>query len=314
MSSNDANDRKRKSTKIQDTVPGNDGRNSNEESNKARRVSTSSSASNAASPQVDTPVKTETTANTVSTATKNEESIQISLGKMVRDLFCSDNAKVNSALVALHLNLDEDKKKCESFVTAGGCLALVQLLEQCLDKAVGRILASGVMCDQVTELNELVLLTTLRRTLSVVIRLTFQHDASNVGIAAIGGAEAVVQIMKTFPKCQTLQKGACTSLLNLTLCSIGKKKAIESGGIEVLIAAINNHFLGSAILCHHACWALECIASVSKENTRLLISLGGGAAVAKVRTKWPDNNDVQTKVRRLASFFVAEWKVYADEE
>jgi hypothetical protein len=52
----------------------------------------------------------------------------------------------------------------------------------------------------------------------------------------------------------------------------------------------------------------------SKENTGLLIRLGGGAAVDKVGSKWPDNNGVQAKVRRLASFFAAEWKARADEE
>jgi hypothetical protein len=52
----------------------------------------------------------------------------------------------------------------------------------------------------------------------------------------------------------------------------------------------------------------------SKENTGLLITLGGGAAVAKVRQKWPDNDEIQTQVRRLANCFVAEWKAWDDEE
>jgi hypothetical protein len=232
------------------------------------------------------------------------ESIQI-IGKMIQEIFHSDNAKVNAALVALYLNLDKDKKNCEILVTAGGCLALVQLLNTCLDKAIARIPA----CDQVTRLNTLAELTTLDKTLFVIISLTYQHDESAVGIASIGGVDVVVRVMKTFPKCQKLQDLACTSLGNLACCGIGKVNAIESGGIEVILASINNH-LGSAILCKKACWALRYIVSGSKENVGLLISLGGVTAVAKVRTKWPDNNGVQIRVRKLASLFVAEMKAW----
>jgi hypothetical protein len=304
MSSNDAKARKRKPTTIPDTVS------SNEDSKKIRRVSMRASASNAASVRVDTPVVTEeaTTANTASATTVNhEESIQ-TIGKMIQDLFCSDNAKVNATLDALHLN-NEDKKKCESLVTAGGCLALVQLLKKCLDKAI----ASSSAYEQVTDLNKLADLTTLHKTLCVVTRLTFQHAESRIGISAIGGVEAVVKIMKTFPKCQDLQDFACGTLRNLTGSSISKANAIESGGIEALLAAINNH-LGSAILCQKACWALCNILHDSKENTRLLIRLGGGAAVYKVRTKWSDNNDVQTQVRRLVDLIASEWKDLASKK
>jgi hypothetical protein len=49
MPSNNAKDRKRKPTNISEAVSSNDGENPNEESKKARRVSTNASASNAAS-------------------------------------------------------------------------------------------------------------------------------------------------------------------------------------------------------------------------------------------------------------------------
>jgi hypothetical protein len=209
----------------------------------------------------------------------------------------------------LDLDLEEDKKKCESLVTAGGCFALIHLMKNCINKTIDEIPA----CDQVTELDELAELSTLDNTLRAITRLSFQHDESTVGIVAIGGVEAVVKVMKTFPKCQALQLNACTSLLNLAFCSIGEAKAIDSSGIEVLLAAINNH-LDSAIVCKHACSALFNIVNGSKENTGLLISLGGATAVAKVRTKWPDNNDVQTPVREFANLFVAEIKTWADDE
>jgi hypothetical protein len=157
-------------------------------------------------------------------------------------------------------------------------------------------------------------LTTLSKTLGVIVRLTFRHEESCVGIAAIGGAEAVVKAMKTFPKCKRLQEVACAALHNLINKNVtAKKKAIESGGIEVVLAAINNH-LGSSFVCERACKALLNIVNGSKENTVLLISLCGGAAVAKVRTKWLDNNDLQCWVRKLANLIASEMKAWADEK
>lgn len=49
-----------------------------------------------------------------------------------------------------------------------------------------------------------------------------------------------------------LQESACDALRKLTaLCNIGKKHVIESGGIEVPLAAVSNQ-LGSAILSQNA--------------------------------------------------------------
>jgi hypothetical protein len=164
-------------------------------------------------------------------------------------------------------------------------------------------------------LNESAELTTLQyKTLTVIIRLTFQHGESKVGIAAnVGGVEAVLKVKKTCPKCQALQEGACDALRNLACCSIGQAKAIESGGIEVLVAAVATH-LGSANLCLSACSALVNTVRGSKENTELLIDLGGGAAVAKVRKGWPDDDVVQTQVQRLAKLLAAEMNSWGDEE
>jgi hypothetical protein len=87
----------------------------------------------------------------------------------------------------------------------------------------------------------------------------------------------------------------------------------EPDGIQVLLAAINNH-LGCASVYQNACWVMYNITRGSKENTDQLIILGGGAAVAKVGRKWRDNNDVQKQVRKLANLFEAEWNARADEE
>ena len=290
--------------------------NNNEEStSKARRVSTDTSDTfDTSVPSVVSTTGTTTSllaaANVTSSTSAAPESSRMEIiGALIQDLAHSDNARVNEALDVFSLEFMKDKKKRESLVTAGGCLALVHLTRNCLDKAIAMIPS----CDQVTELWELTELATLYKTLNVIIILTFQHDESRVAIAAIGGVEAIVKAMNTFPKCHALQERACGALRNLACCGLGKKKVAEKGGIEVLLAAINNH-LGSAILCQKGCWALYNIVNGSKQNTELLISFGGGAAVAKVRTKWPDNDDVQYQVRKLTRLIALEMKAWADDE
>jgi hypothetical protein len=228
---------------------------------------------------------------------------------MIQDLAHSDNARVDAALAALNLLLLHDKENRDTVTLWGGCAALVHFLKDRLKKATKKVSA----CDQVSELNELAELKTLHKTLGAIVNLTCKSEMGKLGIVTVGGVEAVVRVMKTFSKCQALQEYACCVLRNLVgSCSIGKVKVIESGGIELLLAAVNNH-LNSADVCQYACWALRNIASGSKENTGLLISLGGGAAVAKVRTKWPDNNDVKARVRKLSNLIGAEMKDWADE-
>jgi hypothetical protein len=154
------------------------------------------------------------------------------LRKMIQDLFHSDNAKVNATLDAFVLDLYRDKKESDKIQALGGCFALIHLLKKCLDKAIGNIPACDLdkaidnilacdldkaidnilACDQVTTLNELVEVTTLQKTLDVITCLTFGHYESVLGMAAIGGVEAFVKIMKTFPKCKALQDGACGAL------------------------------------------------------------------------------------------------------
>jgi hypothetical protein len=114
----------------------------------------------------------------------------------------------------------------------------------------------------------------------------------------VGGVEAVVEVMKKFPKCQALQTSASSALRNLTACNIGRKKAVKVGGIDVLLAAVNNH-LSSVNVCGRACWTLANIVLGSKENIERLIALGGTAAVDKVSNKWPDNDKVQARAQSL---------------
>jgi hypothetical protein len=252
----------------------------------------------------------ETTESASNAAVEDEEDEEESLegvGKMIQDLSHSDNAKVNAALDALNQDPDKDKEKYDTVTVWGGCAALVHLLKDRLKKAMKKVRA----CDQATELNELPELATINNTLRAIVWLTYYSEIGRIGIATVGGGEAVAKVMKTFPKCQTLQEYACSALRNLACCSIGKTKVVESGGIGVLLAAINNH-LGSPRFCSRACEALYNIVLGSREFTGLLISLGGGAVVAKVRIKWPDNDKVQTQVQQLARLFAEKWKAWEE--
>jgi hypothetical protein len=170
--------------------------------------------------------------------------------------------------------------------------ALIHLMQNCLDKAIDEFPA----CDQVTELNGLAELTTLSKTLIVIIRWTSLHDEGKVGMKAIGGVEAIVRVLQSFPKCQALQWRGCCALLNLVGYRIGKAKAIESGGIELNRASScgSKQSITFRYVCVDACWALTYLVQGSKEHTELLIGLGCCAAVAEVRNEWLDDDEVQT--------------------
>jgi hypothetical protein len=149
--------------------------------------------------------------------------------------------------------------------------------------------------------------------LNVILGLTYYLEESRVGISSLGGVEAVLKVMKTFPKCQALQENACVVLGNLALCNLGRKKIVESDGLHILLAAVNNH-LDSLKVCEYACRALSNMVEENKEHTELLIKLGGATAVAKVKEEWPDNEDVQDQVQRLAKLLAAEMNSWADGE
>jgi hypothetical protein len=274
----------------------------NPRASKAHKVSPNASASTVASLLVD--LKATTTIATSSTAAKQERSIV----QIIKDVFHYDIAKASAALDALNPDFMQDKKKCDSLVKNGGCVALVMLLEKCLDKAIDSI----SVCDQVTELNELAELTTLHKTLLTMMHLTFQLEESKVRIAASGGVEAVVKVLKTFPKCQALQEFACTIVFKMTSCSVGNKIVVETGGIEVCLAAINNH-LNSDEVCKYACFALsDMMEKANKEDIILLISLGGATAVAKVREEWQDEENIVEAWVKLGNLIGTEMASWTD--
>jgi hypothetical protein len=74
-------------------------------------------------------------------------------------------------------------------------------LQNCLSKAIDEFPA----CDQVTELNQLAELTTLSKTFIAIISWTSFSDKRVAGITAIGGVEAGVKVMQSFPECHALQ-------------------------------------------------------------------------------------------------------------
>jgi hypothetical protein len=274
---------------------------------KARRVSTDAHASAVTS---HTTTEEASIANAASASDVERSDSVENIGALIQDLFHSDNAKVRAALYALDLDLEKDKNKCDIFVTAGGCLALVRVVKECLRKATEKIPA----CNEVTNLNTLPELITLSMSLRAIFLLTHNLEESRVGISSIGGVEEVVKAMKTFPKCHYLQGAACLVLGILALCNLGKKKIVESGGLRVLLAAVNNH-LDSAKVCQYVFMALsDIIKKENIENIRLLMSIGGATAVVKVREEHREIDAVQIWVRKIGKLIGTEMKSWADEE
>lgn len=172
--------------------------------------------------QVDTPVATEkvTAANSASAAIEDEESIE-NIGQMIQDLAHTDNAEVSDTLDALKLDLKEGKKKCDKIYAAGGCLALIRL-----DKAIDIIPA----CNQVIDLKEFAELTTLHKTLHIMISLTQNLDESKVGMAVIGDVEAVVEVMKTLPSAKSCRSLQVFSYSTWQLALLARRESLK--GVE----------------------------------------------------------------------------------
>jgi hypothetical protein len=264
------------------------------------------------SPQMDLPVTPATVTPTTPAPPALAAVTVEDIGRLIQDLSSSDVAVVNASLDALYVDLEEDSKKCENVVTAGGSHALVILARNCLDQAIAKFPESAA---HVTELDGQEL-TTLYKALRAIIGLTYQNKMSRVGISAIGGVEVVLKVMTTFPECQPLQWIACVPVRNLAHCDIGKKKALDANGMRIVLDSLKNH-VGSTVVCESALYALVNMIKESKKNTEVLIGLGGAAVLVDVKNKWPDNVVVQPPLRRLAKLISEEinsWVVAGDNE
>jgi hypothetical protein len=207
-------------------------------------------------------------------STRNTASLE-QMGIYVQCLFSTERTRVQAALDALVQNLHTNPRKCSDIVTVGGCFALVQLVRMCLQKASTQKASRRSRCAShlVTELDQRVDLNVMCHALRVMIRLTYRHDDSKLGINAIGGVQVVVDVMRTFPLCCELQRTACNTLYNLTCCTIGKKKAVESNAMQVLLDAVHNH-QEHAQLCERALFSMQHIIKGNKERTKLFLASG----------------------------------------
>jgi flagellin-specific chaperone FliS len=325
ISSQASNDHKRKPTEVAEAVVSSCSDDQSPKESKARRVSTDAATHTlvASSETEDVPVsvttETTSTANRASGAKEDEatskaereKSLEI-IGELVQNLSHSDSGIVRDSLKTLYnsfLDLDLDKEKCNDMLTVGGGHSLVLLVKKFLKQAATKFAGR----DQLTMVRGCGFeLRILQKSIILIAKLTYHNGAMRAGISAIGGVEAILEVMKTFPKCKALQKSACYVLANLTECKIGKKKAVESGGFEILLAAVNNHMI-SLNICEAALLALEHIIEGSKENTKLFMHFGGVAALTRVREECPDNERVQAGVRTLAKLIVEEMKTWIPE-
>jgi hypothetical protein len=146
MSTEAVNARKRKPTEVPVSLINNDVQNSKE--SKSRRVSTDASSSTLTVASHQTTDQS-SAANATSATIATPESSMESIGQMIQDLIHSNNAKVIAALFALDWDINSVENDCElkeRFVmmqAAGGSLALVQVVKDCLKKITERILAGG---------------------------------------------------------------------------------------------------------------------------------------------------------------------------
>jgi hypothetical protein len=121
-------------------------------------------------------------------------------------------------------------------------------------------------CNPATELDEL----DVDKSLGVIANFAYYNNESRVGIKSFCGAEAIAKVMLTFPKYHDLQWSACCTLCNSENHSIGKKNALEAGGMKLLLTALNSH-QGFTAICVASRKAFHYVIKIDKENIELFL-------------------------------------------
>jgi hypothetical protein len=99
-------------------------------------------------------------------------------------------------------------------------------------------------------------------------------------------------------KCQTLQENAFGAWSTWHIAVLARRGAIESGGIEVLLAAVNNprtlqySAKRGMLYVKTLCWT-------ARDNTETTNHLGRWSCYLLKSLQWPEITTVQTEVRRL---------------
>jgi hypothetical protein len=295
QSSDPSKDRKRKKTAQERDAVVSSGSDDHQTGKNARQLSTETEQTHRKARRVSTEAEGPTVASRQTTEEANHVQHNPKLAmesvlKLFPDLCHSDSAKARATLGALIWDLYEDK--LDQLQAAGGYLALVKAVKVCLRNATEHMLACDgrVIKVEFPELNA---------AIDVIVLLTNDHHERRVGISSFGGVEAIVKVLKLFPKCLALQENACKALCNLTNCHLGKTKALEAGHtIPILLAAVNNHLV-SFKLCEYAVLALHNVVRDDNLSTKLLLSSGGVAAAIKVKEKWINKGSVQRAVQML---------------
>jgi hypothetical protein len=83
-------------------------------------------------------------------------------------------------------------------------------------------------------------------------------------------------------------------ILNLACCSIGKQKVIETGGIEVLLAAINNHLKSDNLASSMHCSVQHDPEKKREEEKYQTVDQSGRCHRCHVSKEWPNGSMGET--------------------
>jgi hypothetical protein len=156
------------------------------------------------------------------------------------DLFHQDIVVVETALYYLNtMGLTQDDEKCEEVVRVGGCLALVALVKNHLERFQTLFPKyEQLTCSSDVEEGEIqpgfAERGVLHEAFSAIKALAYNNKASANFIATYGGIEAAIAAMEAFPFCGELQGVASGVLCNLTSkeSDHGVTKAMVVKGVE----------------------------------------------------------------------------------
>ena len=115
--------------------------------------------------------------------------------------------------------------------------------------------------------------------------------SSYILVAAVT-LEAVIQCMQSYPGHVGVQVEGCFALMCLALEGAHKVRAVEAGGINVILAAMAQH-RDSTEVQEQGCWALGSVAANNPANQRTIAEKGGIEAVFHAMTQHSHHEGVQ---------------------
>jgi hypothetical protein len=180
-------------------------------------------------------------------------------------------------LIAMQLFKERNSNARDEFKETNICLNLVKVMIQ-----NGEVIKIQCQCCQ------------LLWALLYVEGGVHAHFAE--GFLQAGAPEAIVTAMKQFETSAIMQQCGCGALRNLAGYegSNGAEKVVDSGGIEVILAAMIDHGKESNVV-KNACGCLNNVARAHPNGIDAILDLGGIDTILRIVDAYPQDEQIQKR-------------------